>query len=65
MLGHVKAIIAGGAESMSMVPMGGNTIRPNTKLSRNCASIYMGMGHTAEQVATNMVLLVKIKMHLQ
>ncbi|WP_339254506.1 acetyl-CoA C-acetyltransferase [Sporosarcina sp. FSL W8-0480] len=51
MLGHSEAIIAGGAESMSMVPMMGNTIRPNFKLAETAPEYYMGMGHTAEQVA--------------
>ena len=52
MLGHSRAIIAGGAESMSMVPMMGNTVRPNAHLAETAPQYYMGMGHTAEQVAT-------------
>lgn len=52
MLGHAEAIIAGGVESMSMVPMMGNTIRPNAHLAQTAPQYYMGMGHTAEQVAT-------------
>lgn len=51
MLGHSEAILAGGVESMSMVPMMGNTIRPNFKLAEKAPEYYMGMGHTAEQVA--------------
>ncbi|ARF13526.1 acetyl-CoA C-acetyltransferase [Sporosarcina ureae] len=51
MLGHSEAILAGGVESMSMVPMMGNTIRPNVKLAEEAPQYYMGMGHTAEQVA--------------
>ncbi|MFC6039463.1 acetyl-CoA C-acetyltransferase [Paenisporosarcina macmurdoensis] len=51
MLGHSQAIIAGGVESMSMVPMMGNTIRPNATLAETAPQYYMGMGHTAEQVA--------------
>ncbi|WOV83461.1 acetyl-CoA C-acetyltransferase [Sporosarcina jeotgali] len=51
MLGHSEAILAGGAESMSMVPMMGNTVRPNAKLAEEAPEYYMGMGHTAEQVA--------------
>ncbi|WP_301108861.1 acetyl-CoA C-acetyltransferase [Sporosarcina sp.] len=51
MLGHSEAIIAGGVESMSMIPMMGNTIRPNFKLAEEAPEYYMGMGHTAEQVA--------------
>lgn len=52
MLGHAEAILAGGVESMSMVPMMGNTIRPNAHLAQTAPQYYMGMGHTAEQVAT-------------
>ncbi|QUG42543.1 acetyl-CoA C-acetyltransferase [Psychrobacillus sp. INOP01] len=52
MLGHAEVIIAGGVESMSMVPMMGNTIRPNAHLAQTAPQYYMGMGHTAEQVAT-------------
>ena len=51
MLGSSEAIIAGGVESMSMVPMMGNTIRPNAHLAETAPQYYMGMGHTAEQVA--------------
>ncbi|RUL48034.1 acetyl-CoA C-acetyltransferase [Lysinibacillus antri] len=51
MLGHSKAIIAGGVESMSMVPMPGNTVRLNPKLAEEAPQYYMGMGHTAEEVA--------------
>ena len=41
MLGHAKAIIAGGTESMSMIPMTGNTVRLNPKLSgRSTAILY-------------------------
>jgi acetyl-CoA acyltransferase len=51
MLGHSKAIIAGGAESMSLIPMGGHVIAPNASLVENAPQYYMGMGHTAEEVA--------------
>ncbi|MGG0656678.1 acetyl-CoA C-acetyltransferase [Rummeliibacillus pycnus] len=51
MLGHSTAIIAGGIESMSMVPMMGNVIRPNVKLAEEAPQYYMSMGHTAEEVA--------------
>lgn len=51
MLGHSTAIIAGGIESMSMVPMMGNVIRPNAKLAEEAPQYYMSMGHTAEEVA--------------
>jgi acetyl-CoA acyltransferase len=51
MLGSSDTILAGGAESMSMVPMTGHTVRPNIKLVESAPEYYMGMGHTAEQVA--------------
>jgi len=52
MLGHSDTAIAGGAESMSLVPMMGHVVRPNVKLAEEAPEYYMGMGHTAEQVAT-------------
>jgi acetyl-CoA acyltransferase len=51
MLGHTDTVIAGGAESMSMIPMMGHVVRPNIKLAETAPQYYMGMGHTAEQVA--------------
>ena len=51
MLGHSKAIIAGGTESMSMIPMTGNTVRLNPKLAEEAPQYYIAMGHTAEEVA--------------
>ncbi|MCQ6275625.1 acetyl-CoA C-acetyltransferase [Bacillus sp. V3B] len=52
MLGHADAIIAGGAESMSLVPMMGHVVRPNVKLAEQAPEYYMSMGHTAEEIAT-------------
>jgi acetyl-CoA acyltransferase len=52
-LGEADLIIAGGAESMSMVPMGGNKIAMNPAIfteDRNVGIAY-GMGTTAEKVA--------------
>ncbi|MFD1737708.1 acetyl-CoA C-acetyltransferase [Bacillus salitolerans] len=51
MLGSADTIIAGGIESMSLVPMVGHNVRPNVKLVEKAPEYYMGMGHTAEQVA--------------
>ncbi|WP_394234565.1 acetyl-CoA C-acetyltransferase [Niallia oryzisoli] len=51
MLGHADTIIAGGAESMSMVPMMGHVVRPNIRLAEEAPQYYMSMGHTAEEVA--------------
>lgn len=51
MLGQADTIIAGGVESMSLVPMMGHVIRPNVKLAEEAPEYYMSMGHTAEEVA--------------
>ncbi|WP_409251891.1 acetyl-CoA C-acetyltransferase [Bacillus sp. SCS-153A] len=51
MLGHSDTAIAGGAESMSLVPMMGHVVRPNAKLAETAPQYYMSMGHTAEEVA--------------
>jgi acetyl-CoA acyltransferase len=51
MLGHSDTVLSGGAESMSMVPMMGHVARPNLRLVEQAPEYYMGMGHTAEQVA--------------
>jgi acetyl-CoA acyltransferase len=51
MLGHSDTVMAGGAESMSLVPMMGHVVRPNSVLAETAPQYYMGMGHTAEQVA--------------
>jgi acetyl-CoA acyltransferase len=49
--GGAVAIIAGGTESMSMVPMGGNKISVNPWLVEHYADSYLNMGLTAERVA--------------
>jgi acetyl-CoA acyltransferase len=46
-------LIAGGAETMSLVPMTGFRISPNEYMVENHPEVYMGMGLTAEQVATD------------
>ncbi|HEV7966524.1 MAG TPA: acetyl-CoA C-acyltransferase [Candidatus Acidoferrales bacterium] len=51
MLGHAEVILAGGAESMSMIPMGGNKISPNPWLMDHYPDAYLSMGLTAENVA--------------
>ena len=43
--------IAGGTESMSMIPMGGNKIVPNIRLAKEYPHAYVSMGQTAENVA--------------
>src|SRR5271155_4355978 len=49
--GGAEAILAGGTESMSMVPMGGNKISVNPWLVEHYADTYLTMGLTAERVA--------------
>ena len=51
MAGMGDVIIAGGAESMSMVPMIGNKFTPNPYLASEYPGVYLGMGLTAENVA--------------
>lgn len=51
MLGHADAIVAGGVESMSHVPMTGFKISPNPRIVEEMPQVYIGMGHTAENVA--------------
>jgi acetyl-CoA acyltransferase len=51
MLGASDCIVAGGTESMSLVPIGGNKYSPNPWLMENYPEAYMTMGMTAEQVA--------------
>lgn len=49
--GMADCIIAGGAESMSVMAMGGWRIVPNAKVGKENPSWYWGMGLTAEAVA--------------
>jgi acetyl-CoA acyltransferase len=49
--GTAKCIVAGGAESMSMVPMGGNKFAPNPTLASDRPLAYLNMGLTAERLA--------------
>jgi acetyl-CoA acyltransferase len=48
--GGAEAIVAGGTESMSLIPMGGNKISPNPWLVENYPDSYLSMGLTAERV---------------
>lgn len=50
-LGQAEAIVAGGAESMSLIPMGGNAFAPNPDLIAEAPQAYSTMGITAENVA--------------
>ena len=49
--GGADVMVAGGAESMSMIPMGGNKISINPWLEENYPESYLSMGLTAERVA--------------
>lgn len=49
--GQSDVIVAGGAESMSLIPMGGHQFSPSTELFTEQPDAYMPMGLTAEQVA--------------
>src|SRR5947199_3961366 len=49
--GGAEVIVAGGTESMSMVPMGGNKISANPTLVENYPDAYLSMGLTAERLA--------------
>jgi acetyl-CoA acyltransferase len=51
MLGFSSTIIAGGTESMSMVPMGGNKIAPNPALVDSYPDVYLSTGLVAENHA--------------
>jgi acetyl-CoA acyltransferase len=49
--GWSDCIIAGGTETMSLIPMGGHNIRPNPTLVDSVPDFYLNMGLTAENVA--------------
>src|SRR5246127_3967476 len=50
MSGVAEVIVAGGTESMSMIPMGGHKISPNPWLVDHYPDAYLSMGLTAERV---------------
>lgn len=52
MCGFADVIVAGGVESMSTIPMGGQKIAPNPYLMEHMPEMYMSMGLTAEEVAS-------------
>jgi acetyl-CoA acyltransferase len=51
MAGQGEVAVAGGTESMSMLPMGGNKVSPNPWLVENYPDTYLNMGLTAENLA--------------
>jgi acetyl-CoA acyltransferase len=50
-VGGADAIVAGGLESMTAIPMGGNSFRPNPGLADTYPDYYLNMGLTAENLA--------------
>jgi len=49
--GSAQVALAGGLESMSMIPMGGHIIRPNPYLVEHYPDFYLNMGLATENVA--------------
>jgi acetyl-CoA acyltransferase len=49
--GGADVIVAGGLETMSMIPMGGNVLRPNPAIVDSYPDYYLAMGLTAENLA--------------
>jgi len=49
--GANEVVVAGGVESMTMVPMTGNKLSASPEAMRRCAAVYTPMGITAENVA--------------
>src|SRR4029079_12791429 len=49
--GRLQVAVAGGTESMSLVPMGGHKVAPNPSLLEHYPDAYLGMGLTAEKLA--------------
>ena len=49
---QADVVIAGGAESMSSVPMTGHHLSPNPYMAENDPNVYMSMGLTAERVVS-------------
>lgn len=49
--GGAEVIVAGGLETMSMIPMGGHIIRPNPHLVEHYPDFYLSMGLATENVA--------------
>jgi acetyl-CoA acyltransferase len=49
--GQARVMIAGGAESMSLMPLGGHQMSPNPEIMAEMPQVYCTMGITAENVA--------------
>src|SRR5579871_6470713 len=54
--GGAEVIVAGGTESMTLVPMGGHKIAPNPWLVEHYPDSYLSMGLTAERLATRFAI---------
>ncbi|WNG35568.1 thiolase family protein [Archangium violaceum] len=50
--GMSQVIVAGGTESMTMVPMGGNKVSANPEIMEKFPEVYTSMGATAENIAS-------------
>src|SRR3989442_13371915 len=48
MCGFTSTIVAGGTESMSLVPMGGHKVAPNPTLVNRCPHVSLLSGHATE-----------------
>ena len=51
MVGAAETIVAGGTESMSLIPMGGHKIAPNPRLMQDYPDVYLSTGLVAEHPA--------------
>ena len=51
MVGAAETIVAGGTESMSLIPMGGQKIAPNPRLMQDYPDVYLSTGLVAENHA--------------
>jgi acetyl-CoA acyltransferase len=49
--GEAEVVVAGGTESMSLIPMGGHNVAPNPTLLDRYPDAYLNMGLTGENVA--------------
>jgi acetyl-CoA acyltransferase len=50
-VGGAEVVVAGGLETMSLIPMGGHIIRPNPHLVEHYPDFYLNMGLATENVA--------------
>ncbi|MDY7230560.1 thiolase family protein [Hyalangium rubrum] len=50
--GMIQVAVAGGTESMTMVPMGGNKVSANPEIMEKYPEVYTSMGVTAENIAS-------------